>query len=73
MAAAESSRIEEAKGLAKTDPRKAEAIYKDVISKTPSASSDSATREFETALISLGELYRDEQLVLQVCSESYID
>lgn len=61
MAAGESSRIQEAQSLAKTDPRKAEQIYKDIVSKAPSANSDSATREYEAALISLGELYRDEK------------
>ncbi|KAG5663849.1 hypothetical protein KAF25_006434 [Fusarium avenaceum] len=61
MAAAESARIQEAQKLAKSDLRKAEAIYKDIISKAPSTTSDAATREYETALISLGELYRDEK------------
>ncbi|KAH8178013.1 PCI domain-containing protein [Sarocladium implicatum] len=61
MAAGDSERIQEAQNLAKTDPRKAEAIYKDITSKAPGASSDSATREYESALISLGELYRDEK------------
>ncbi|WKT39469.1 hypothetical protein QSH57_001288 [Fusarium oxysporum f. sp. vasinfectum] len=61
MAAAESARVQEAQKLAKSDPRKAEAIYKDIISKAPSTTSDAATREYETALISLGELYRDEK------------
>jgi 26S proteasome regulatory subunit N6 len=64
MAAAESARIQEAQKLAKSDPRKAEAIYKDIISKAPSTTSDAATREYETALISLGELYRDEKCAL---------
>ncbi|KAF4453598.1 26S proteasome regulatory subunit N6 [Fusarium austroafricanum] len=61
MAAAESARVQEAQKLAKSDSRKAEAIYKDIISKAPSTTSDAATREYETALISLGELYRDEK------------
>ncbi|KAF5685879.1 26S proteasome regulatory subunit N6 [Fusarium denticulatum] len=61
MAAAESARVQEAQKLAKSDPRKAEAIYKDIISKAPSTTSDAATREYETSLISLGELYRDEK------------
>lgn len=61
MAAADSSRLHEAQKLAKTDPRKAEAIYKDITSKAPAATSDAATREYESALISLGELYRDEK------------
>ncbi len=61
MAPADSARIEEARNIAKSDPRKAEAQYKEIISKAPSATSDAAVREYETALISLGELYRDEK------------
>lgn len=63
MAAGDSSRVQEAQKLAKSDPRKAEAIYKDITSKAPTTSSDAATREYEAALISLGELYRDEKYV----------
>lgn len=63
MAAADSSRVQEAQKLAKTDPRKAEAIYKEIVSQAPAATSDAATREYEQALISLGQLYRDEKLV----------
>ena len=51
-------RIEEAQKLAKTDPAKAEAIYKDLLSKGP-GSGEKALREYETVLIGLGELYRD--------------
>jgi 26S proteasome regulatory subunit N6 len=61
MAPADSSRILEAKKLAKTDPRKAEVQYKEIISKPPSVTSDAAVREYETALVSLGELYRDQK------------
>ncbi|RDW64909.1 winged helix DNA-binding protein-2 [Coleophoma crateriformis] len=61
MAPAESARIQEAKKLSKTDPRKAEAQYKEIISKPPSVNSEAAVREYETALVSLGELYRDEK------------
>jgi 26S proteasome regulatory subunit N6 len=61
MAPADSARIEEARKIAKIDPRKAEAQYKEIISKPPSATSDAAVREYETALVSLGELYRDEK------------
>lgn len=60
MAATKSS-VKEAQSLASTDPRKAEAIYKDIISKPPSVTSDEAIKEYESALISLGELYRDEK------------
>jgi 26S proteasome regulatory subunit N6 len=58
----ESKRIAEAQKLAKTSPSKAEAIYKDVLSKEP-GSSDAAIRNFETALVGLGELYRDQKRV----------
>ncbi|MCJ1246697.1 26S proteasome regulatory subunit rpn6 [Trapelia coarctata] len=51
-------RIEEAEELAKTDPAKAEALYKDILSKGP-GSGEAALREYETALMGLGELYRD--------------
>jgi 26S proteasome regulatory subunit N6 len=61
MAPAHSARITEAQKLVKTDPKKAEAEFKDIISKPPSATSDAAVREYETALVSLGELYRDQK------------
>lgn len=51
-------RLEEAKSAAKDHPAKAEQIYKDVLSKPP-GSNDRAVRQFETALVGLGELYRD--------------
>jgi 26S proteasome regulatory subunit N6 len=59
MAAGDSDRVQEAQKLAKTDPSKAEAIFKSITSTGPSAASDAATREYESALVSLGELYRD--------------
>ncbi|KAF1854816.1 hypothetical protein Lal_00009397 [Lupinus albus] len=49
MAAAESARVQEAQKLAKSDPRKAEAIYKDIISKAPSTTSDAATRDAQSS------------------------
>ena len=61
MAPADSERILAAQKVAKTDPRKAEEQYKEIISKPPSVTSDAAIREYETALVSLGELYRDEK------------
>lgn len=63
MAPADSARIQEARKVTKNDAKKAETIYKDIISKPPSATSDAAVREYETALVSLGELYRDEKYV----------
>lgn len=61
MAVTESAKIQGAQKLVKTNPRKAEAQYKEIISKPPSATSEAAVREYETALVSLGELYRDEK------------
>ncbi|KAK3315127.1 hypothetical protein B0H66DRAFT_334638 [Apodospora peruviana] len=61
MAQGESERVREAQKVAATDPRKAEGIYKEIISKAPVVTSDAAIREYETALIKLGELYRDEK------------
>ena len=55
-----STKIEEAQRLSKKDPAKAEAIYKDVLSKSP-GSNEAALRDYETALMGLGELYRDSK------------
>lgn len=59
MAQGDSERVREAKKVASSDARKAEQIYKEILSKPPSVTSDAAIREYETALVSLGELYRD--------------
>ena len=61
MAQGESERVREAQKLAASNPRKAEEMYKEIISHPPSVTSDAAVREYETALIALGELYRDEK------------
>lgn len=53
-------RLEEAKKQSKDQPAKAEQIYKDILSKAP-GSNDRAVRDFEGALIGLGELYRDHK------------
>ncbi|MCJ1418359.1 26S proteasome regulatory subunit rpn6 [Xylographa parallela] len=53
-------RIDEAQKLAKTDPAQAENLYKEILSKGP-GSGEVALREYETALMGLGELYRDEK------------
>lgn len=54
----DSMRIQEAQKLSKTNPPKAEAIYEEILSKGP-GSGEAALREYETALMGLGELYRD--------------
>jgi hypothetical protein len=53
-------RIEEAKAISPKDPAKAEAIYKDVLSHGIGGT-ESASRDYETALVGLGELYRDNK------------
>lgn len=63
MAVGDSDRVQEAQKLAKTEPSKAEAILKEITSTAPSAASDAATREYESALVSLGQLYRDGRSV----------
>ncbi|EOO04282.1 putative 26s proteasome non-atpase regulatory subunit 11 protein [Phaeoacremonium minimum UCRPA7] len=61
MAQGNSERVREAQSIASSDPNKAAQIYQEIISKPPSVTSDAAVREYETALISLGELYRDQK------------
>ncbi|KAL8967470.1 MAG: hypothetical protein Q9183_002906 [Haloplaca sp. 2 TL-2023] len=56
----ESKRIAEAKNLAKSEPSKAESIFKDVLGKGP-GTGEAALRDYETALMGLGELYRDQK------------
>ena len=51
-------RLEDAKAIQKTDPAKAEAQYKAILSKRPETN-DAALKEYELALMALGELYRD--------------
>jgi 26S proteasome regulatory subunit N6 len=53
-----SAKIKEAQKLGKTDPLQAEAIYKEILSQKPRGS-EAALREYETALMGLGESYRD--------------
>jgi 26S proteasome regulatory subunit N6 len=55
-------RVAEAQKLAKTDPSQAEQIYKEVLSSSP-GTNDTAIKHYETALVSLGELYRDQKRV----------
>src|SRR5215469_11734651 len=55
-------KIAEAQKVVNQDPEKAEATYKDVLQRDP-GSNDAALRNFETALIGLGELYRTQSRV----------
>lgn len=56
------ARIAEAKEVSKNNASKAETIYKDVLSKAP-GSNEQALRDYENALVGLGELYRDNKKV----------
>lgn len=51
-------KIAQAKKIAKSEPDKAEDLYKEVLEKPP-GSNESALRDYESALVGLGELYRD--------------
>ena len=53
-------RTEEARAFAAKDPSKAESIYKEVLAQGP-GTSESSSRDFENALMGLGELYRDQK------------
>ena len=53
-----SAKIEEARRIGKTDPVKAEAIYKEILSQKPGGG-EASLREYESALMGLGESYRD--------------
>ena len=53
------TRVAEAQKLSKESPAKAEAIYKEVVEQGP-GTSEAAAKQYEAALIGLGELYRDQ-------------
>ncbi|KAI9811560.1 MAG: 26S proteasome regulatory subunit rpn6 [Phylliscum demangeonii] len=50
--------LKEAQKLSKTNAGQAETIYKEILSREP-GSNDAALKNYETALMGLGELYRD--------------
>ena len=53
-------RLEEAKELARSNPGKSEALYKQILSEGP-GTGDAALRDYEAALMGLGGLYRDHK------------
>jgi len=55
-------RLSEAQKLAQSEPQKAEQIYQEIL-KTDPGSNDAAVKNYESALIGLGELYRDHKRV----------
>ena len=54
------ARIQEAKKQAKEQPQKAEQTYRDILQQGP-GKTDAASRDYENALMALGELYRDQR------------
>lgn len=55
-------RIAEAQKLAKSEPAQAERIYQEILSTAP-GNNDAAVKNYENALVGLGELYRDQKRV----------
>ena len=53
-------KLAEAKELSENDSSKAETTYKDVLSKAP-VSNEQALKDYENALVGLGELYRNNK------------
>jgi len=53
-------RIEDAQKQATSNPSSTEATYKDILSKGP-GSTDASSRDYEAALMALGDLYRDQK------------
>lgn len=51
--------LEEARKLSKDSPSKAESIYRDLLKRGP-GQTESTAKDYEGALIGLGELYRDQ-------------
>jgi len=66
MAQEDSEKVREAQKLAKINPEKAIAIYKEIIAQPPSVTNEAAIREYEVALVSLGELYRDQRYMMMI-------
>lgn len=67
VAPAPSAKIEEARKEAKQNPLAAEAIYKGILSQKP-GTTESALREYEAALMGLGESYRDQKKTQELAS-----
>ncbi|KAI0319087.1 PCI-domain-containing protein [Amylostereum chailletii] len=54
-------KLAEAQSLSSTNPSRAEAIYKEILSGPTASESPETLRHQETALVKLGELYRDQK------------
>ena len=62
MASTLEQQLEQAQALAKSEPTRAEALYKEILKK-PASDNAEELRHQETALVKLGELYRDQKCV----------
>ena len=54
-------KLEEAKTIFSSNPTRAEAIYKEILSAPVASENPEELKNQETALVKLGELYRDQQ------------
>jgi 26S proteasome regulatory subunit N6 len=56
------TKLADAKKISKSDPSKAVAIYQSILSKPVAVgSSETALKDYESALLGLGDLYRDHK------------
>ena len=62
LATGAEERLAEARRLGQTEPQKAQRLYQSMLMQHPGAS-DAAIRDYEHALMGLGELYRDQRKV----------
>jgi 26S proteasome regulatory subunit N6 len=60
-------KLQQAEKNKKSDSAQAEAIYKEVLSQSP-GTNEAAIKNLETALVSLGELYRDQKRTDELAS-----
>ena len=61
------AQLEDAQTVLPTNPKRAEEIYKEILS-GPASEQPDALRQQETALVKLGELYRDHKSVVVSCA-----
>ncbi|KAI6248561.1 putative 26S proteasome regulatory subunit rpn6 [Erysiphe necator] len=61
MISEDANKREIARDVNQEKSKNAEARFQEIISQPPVVTSDAAVREYETALISLGQLYRDQE------------
>jgi 26S proteasome regulatory subunit N6 len=60
--------LAEAEALGKDDPKRRETIYKQILDTSKSTVEPDELKDQETALVKLGELYKDQRYVRTECS-----